>query len=147
MLPCKKCQSTNVVKSGKVRQKQRYKCKDCVYHFTEGDGRTNAQIIAMKAMCVLFYALAKGSYNMLGKMVGRHRSLIYRWIRQAGAQFAEPEISGEIKELEFDEMWHYVKKKQTSFGSSKPLIAAHAKPWPGCSVLVILQPSQDFTTR
>jgi hypothetical protein len=32
-----------------------------------------------------------------------------------------PEVSGEIKEMEFDEMWHYIVKKKENFGSSKPL--------------------------
>jgi hypothetical protein len=30
--------------------------------------------------------------------------LIYRWIVEAGAKLPETEISGEIKEMEFDEM-------------------------------------------
>jgi insertion element IS1 protein InsB len=30
-----------VVKSGKVRGKQRYKCKECGYNFVIGDARTN----------------------------------------------------------------------------------------------------------
>lgn len=37
MVKCKKCQSENIVKNGKVRGKQRYLCKDCRYNFVEGD--------------------------------------------------------------------------------------------------------------
>ncbi|MDR2700714.1 MAG: hypothetical protein LBC12_08000 [Nitrososphaerota archaeon] len=43
----------------------------------------------MKALCVLFYALDK-SYGMLGKIVGRDRVLIYRWIREAELNTEEP---------------------------------------------------------
>ena len=38
---CKRCGSNNCVKSGFVRTKQRYLCKDCGYYFVEGDQRTN----------------------------------------------------------------------------------------------------------
>ena len=53
MVKCKKCKSENIVKNGKVRDKQRYLCKDCRYNFVEGDARTNEKIKAKKAMCVL----------------------------------------------------------------------------------------------
>jgi transposase-like protein len=41
MPKCKNCGSCNVVKSGMVRGKQRYKCKDCIFNFVIGDKRTN----------------------------------------------------------------------------------------------------------
>ncbi|MDR2699827.1 MAG: hypothetical protein LBC12_03315 [Nitrososphaerota archaeon] len=71
-----------VVKSGIVRGKQRYKCRSCCYFFVEGDERTNESVAALRALCVLFYSLGKSSYGMLGKIIGRDRSLIYRWIRK-----------------------------------------------------------------
>lgn len=147
MVHCKNCDAKNCVKNGKVRGKQRHKCKMCGYNFITGDARTDEKIAATKAMCVILYALAKGSYNMLGKVFKRNRSLIYRWIREAGMKMVEPEIGGLIRELEFDEMWHFVEQKKTSFGSSKPLIAAHGELSPGCLALVILQPSGGFTKK
>ena len=63
MPECKNCKSSKTVKSGKVRGKQRYKCKECGYNFVEGDTRTSEKIIALKALVVLLYALSKGSYN------------------------------------------------------------------------------------
>ncbi|MDR2488208.1 MAG: hypothetical protein LBD42_01710, partial [Desulfovibrio sp.] len=67
-----------------------------------GDGRTNEKIAALKALCVLLYSLGKGSYNMMGKLFARNRSLIYRWIREAGLNTAEPAIDREISHIEFD---------------------------------------------
>ena len=144
---CKNCQNEDVVKNGKVRGKQRYKCKHCAYNYVEGDARTNEKIAAAKAMCVILYSLGKGTYNMMGKIFGRDRSLIYRWIREAGMKLAEPEVGDDIREIEFDEMWHFVESKKRSFGSSRPLIAAAGRPWPGCSAIVILQPSSGSTPR
>ena len=147
MAVCKSCKSEKVVKSGKVRGKQRYKCRDCGYNFVIGDERTNERIAALKAMSVLLYSLAKGSYNMIGKLFGRNRSLIYRWIREAGVNTKEPEIDGEITEIEFDEMWHFIQSKKRNFGSSKPLTAAAGKLSPGFSVVVIAQHSNESTIR
>lgn len=119
MPKCKKCHCENVVKNGKVRGKQRYRCKECGYNFVEGDARTNEKIQAKKAMCVLQYGLGKGSYNMLAKIYHTWPSLIYRWVKEAGEQLPEPEISEDIKEIEFDEMWHFIGQKKTKSGSSK----------------------------
>ena len=147
MLECKNCKSETVVKSGIVRGKQRYKCKDCGYNFVIGDERTNEKIAALKALCVLIYSLGKGSYNMMGKLFGRNRSLIYRWIREAGLNTDEPTINGEITQIEFDEMWHFIQSKKENFGSSKPLTVAAGELSPGFSVVVIAQHSKDSMTR
>ena len=146
MIECKNCKSDKVVKSGRVRNKQRHKCKDCGYYFVTGDERTNEKIKALKAFCVLLYSLGKGSYNMLGKLLNRNRSLIYRWIREAGINTEEPTINGEITQIEFDEVWHFVQSKKTSFGSSKPLTVAVGELSHGFSVVVIAQHSDVFTT-
>jgi transposase-like protein len=147
MIECKNCHATRIIKSGFVREKQRYKCKECGVHFVEGDARTSEKIIALKALCVVFYSLGKGSYNMLGKLFGRNRSLIYRWIREAGLGTEKPAIGGEIKQIEFDEIWHFIESKKANFGSSKPLIVAAGGLSSGFSVVVIAQRSADYTTK
>jgi len=147
MIKCKNCGNDTTVKNGRVRNKQRYKCKECGYNFVEGDMRTNEKIAAKKAMCILLYSLAKASFNMMGKLFDMYPSQVYRWIVDAGAKLPEQEVSGEIKHMEFDEMWHYIGMKKTKFGSSKPLTVACGEPWPGCSAIVILQRSNDFMTK
>ena len=141
---CKTCGSLNFVKNGFVRQKQRYRCKECGLNFVEGDGRTSDAIATKKAMLVLLYSMGKISFNMLGKLFNMWPSQVYRWIVKEGEKLPEQPISGEIKEIEFDEMWHFIERKKTRFGSSRPLIAAQGELWPGCSAIVILQLSKDF---
>jgi transposase-like protein len=146
-ITCKNCQSEKVVKNGFVRNKQRYKCKECKYNFVPGDERTFPTMPVMKALCVLVYALAKGSYGMIGKLLDRDRSLIYRWLREAGMNMAEPKINGDITEIEFDEMWHFIQKKKRNFGSSEPLTVVQGELSPGFSAIVILQRSDDSITN
>ena len=58
--------------------------------------------------------MAKGSFRMLGKILNVHHTLVYRWIREFGKSLPEPAVSKEIKEMEFDEMWHLIgQKKET----------------------------------
>jgi transposase len=107
-IKCKNCSCEKITRNGIVRGKQRYKCKECGYNFVIGDERTNENIQALKALVVMIYSLGKGSYNMLGKFFKRDRSLIYRWIKEAGLSFDDPNADGDICEIEFDEMWHFL---------------------------------------
>jgi transposase len=147
MLACKRCGSSQYVKNGIVAEKQRYKCKNCQYNFREGDRRTHEKIVAKKALCILLYAMAKGSFRILGRILNTDHTLVYRWIRKFGEALPEPMVSGEITEMEFDEMWHFIKQKKRNSGSSKRLIVAHGELWDGCSVIVILEPSDACITR
>jgi transposase len=147
MVICKRCKSTRTVKNGIVREKLRYKCKECGYNFVEGDGRTNESLAAKKALAVILYSLGKASYGMLGKIFGVSRSLIYRWIAEEARRFPEPTVPGSIREMEFDEMWHFIGSKKTKLGSSKRWIVAQGELLPGLSVVVMLQPFSDSTTK
>lgn len=144
---CKNCDSEHSVRNGKVRGKQRYRCKECGFNFVVGDARTNDKIAAKKAMLILLYSLGKASFNLLARLFDTWPSQVYRWVVQEGLSLPEQEVSGEIKEMEFDEMWHFIKSKKTNFGSSKRLIVAQGEPWPGCSAIVILQPSEDYIIK
>jgi transposase-like protein len=147
MPTCKKCGSERVVKNGIVAGRQRYQCKECGCNFREGDARTSEKIAAKKALCILLYAMAKGSFRTMGKILNANHALVYRWVGAFGERLPEPDVSGLITHMEFDEMWHFVGSKKEKFGSSKPLTVAHGELWPGCSAVVIPQHSGDSTTR
>jgi transposase len=145
MAKCKKCGSMKNVKNGRVGGRQRYKCRDCGCNFREGDARANPQITAKLAMCLLIHAMGKGSFRMLGKLFGMDHASLYRMIRKFGESLPKPKAAERIREMQFDEMMHFIGSK--SFESSRPLIVTHGEPWPGCSAVVILQLSGDATTR
>ena len=65
MILCKECKSEKITKNGIADKKQRYKCKTCGLNFRKGDERTNHAVKAKKTLCILLYAMAKGSYRML----------------------------------------------------------------------------------
>lgn len=82
MLTCKRCNSQHIVKSGKVRGKQRYLCKQCGYHFVEGDERENSNTELLKAVCALLHAIGANEYGTIGEFLNRDQSLIRRWMNE-----------------------------------------------------------------
>ncbi len=136
---CKRCGKEESVKNGFVRGKARLRCKACGYNYVIGDCRVKESVAVKKALAVILYSLGKASFGMLGHIFGHSRSLIYRWIVEGGAKIPEPLISEEIKEIELDEMWHFIQSKKTKNGLSKPWIVARGELLPGLSAIVMLQ--------
>jgi len=64
---CKKCGSNKVVKNGKVRSEQRYKCKECHHNFIIGDKREKLSAAA-RALAILLYGRGKASYGFIAKL-------------------------------------------------------------------------------
>ena len=52
---------------------------------------------------------------------------MYRWIVEASNKIEFVETQEEIKEMEFDEIWHYINKKKENFGLSKHLSVAQVE--------------------
>ena len=149
MIQCKKCYQNKITKNGIVRQQQRYRCKSCGHNFISGDKRTIAdpKTEIKKALSVILYSLGKASFGFIGKLFNVNRSTAYRWIRDISKTIEEPKISNDIKEMEFDEMWHFIGSKKTKNGSLKPWIVAQGEPLPGLQVIVMLKPSESFTVK
>jgi hypothetical protein len=146
-MPCKRCGFDDAVKHGVVRNKQRYCCKKCGYHFVSGDLRVKESVAVKKALAVILYSLGKASFRMLGKLFGHSRALTYYWIAAEAAKLPEPVVGNDIQEMEFDEMWHFIGSKKTSYGSSRPWIVAHGELLPGLQAVVMLQHSGASTTK
>ena len=147
-MQCKKCGSEKTIKNGKVRGKQRFLCQECKYNFTEIDMRTRPQDVEKRALAVLLYTMCKASYNFLGtKLFKVSPTTIMNWVKKEAQTIEIPEVSGDIKEMEFDEMWHFIGSKKTKNGSSKRLIVAQGELSPTLSAIVILQHLDDSTTK
>lgn len=87
MPECKRCGSTQVVKSGTVRKKQRFLCKRCGCHFVEGDDRESDISIVLKALCTVFQALGTKQYREIGKHLKRDPALICRWMNAESRKY------------------------------------------------------------
>ena len=130
---CKKCDKSLVVKNGFVRRKQRYRCKECLYNFVEGDERVRQENVVKRAFVIILYSMSKGAFNFLGKLFKVSPTTIYNWVRKEAEMLPFPDIKNSIQEVEIDEMWHFVQSKKTSAGkfcliASITIAASHGKP-------------------
>jgi len=111
---CKKCNSTSVVKAGKVNDNQRYKCKKCRCQFQPNRSQGRAE--STKRLAILLYLLGL-SMRTIAKVVKTDVAAVYRWIRNfAKDNYEKPEpVSGKVV-VELDEMWHFVTSKKIPSG-------------------------------
>jgi len=117
MVSCKKCGSVSHVKNGVINGVingiQRFKCKDCRCNFRNVDGRQKPQNELKKVLAVLLYSCGKTSFCRIAKLLGVSDVCVLKWIRQVANALPEHEISGSVVDVEFDELWHFVKKNQS----------------------------------
>jgi len=146
-IECKNCKSVNTTKNGKVRKKQRYKCKECGYNFVLGHAYNDPKKLAKKALVVLLYSLGRTSYSKLADIFGVSNGTIHNWVTEAANGLPEPTVPDEITEIEFDEMWHFVGKKNESCGSSKQLTERGGEQLRGYLASVTRKLSSGCTTR
>ncbi|AVP88031.1 hypothetical protein phytr_11170 [Candidatus Phycorickettsia trachydisci] len=111
-MQCKNCSENKIVKNGNVRGKQRFKCKICGYNFVEGDGRIRYATSIKRAFAVILYALGKASYGFIAKLFGVTSPAVLRWIKKEATTIQEPRINSTIRNIEFDEMWHFIQSKK-----------------------------------
>ncbi len=88
-----KCQSSNIIKSGR----QRYKCKSCGFQFTRTDSR--GRPASEKAMAIILYTKVS-------------TPAVLRWVRTFAEKVYEKPEPREAFVVELDEMWHYLRSKK-----------------------------------
>ena len=93
---CPKCKCAEVVKNGKINEKQRFKCKKCSFQFTRLTPRGYAD--SEKAFAVVLYNL------------GLSMNAIVNY---------EKPVPKDAIIVELDEMWHYLGSKKNSSGYGK----------------------------
>jgi transposase-like protein len=143
-IKCKNCGSLKITKNGIVRKKQRYKCKDCKCNFVLGDKREKITPEG-KALCVLLYSSGKSSYGFIAKLFKVSRSAVLKIVKKVASRLPEPTIDSEIKEIQMDEMWHYIGQKNEKYGYGEPWIVLQVKPLDGLLAMVMLKHLKNST--
>jgi transposase len=116
-LRCKRCGSAEHTKNGRMRGKQRYRCRSCGLNFTDTPPR--GMPLRVKVTAVLLY-LSGLSMNRTAKLLGVSTPSVMTWIEQFAEVYAQKlEPEGRAVVVELDEMWHYLKKSRTSSGSGR----------------------------
>jgi transposase-like protein len=118
---CKKCESPNVVRAGKINDNQRYKCKNCGCQFQPN--RKSGKPEGAKRLAQMLYMFGL-SQRTIAKIVKSDVHAVHRWIKKfAQEHYEKPEpVLGKVI-IELDEMWHFLQKNKTNSGYGR-LIAA-----------------------
>ena len=118
MSKCKQCDSISTVKNGVVRNKQRYKCKDCGYNFVEGDLRKERNLDKQRLALHLY--LENMGFRAIGRVLGVSNVSVLNWVRSTGKSIKqyhqEQGYPKKVRVMEFDEMWHFIGSKKESYG-------------------------------
>jgi len=139
---CKKCSSSDCVKSGYVRNHQRYKCNACGCNFKMGDTRGKISPQA-KALAMLLYGSGKASYGMIARLFKVSRSTVLYWIRTMNSDLPESDIPAEIAEVSMDEMQDFLNKKNEKLNSGKQWTVVITEPSDGLLAIVLLKRIED----
>ena len=119
---CAQCVSSRIVKNGRSRHgHQRFKCRECGATFGQEDHRRVAPELRENAL--RHYAEGVG-LRATERLVGVSHNSVMNWVREevAGQALAQVDAA-EIDTIEADELWTYVGKKKSLFGSGGLLIA------------------------
>ena len=107
---CPKCNSSNKVKSGKIKDRQRYKCKECGCNYTV-EIKSTAKPKSQKKLALHLYLEGLG-FRSIGRILGVSNVSVLNWIRDFGKKIQELNSeSQQIEIVEVDEMHTYIGKK------------------------------------
>jgi transposase len=118
---CKRCASANTVKAGFVRKKQRYRCGQCSYSFT--DTPLRGKPMENKLLCLQLYSSGL-SMRRIAFLLKISAVSVQRWIQKL-VPILCPKVQpeGRVLVMELDEMWHYLHSKKTNSGSGKLIVS------------------------
>jgi transposase-like protein len=119
-MKCRKCGSDKSVKNGNHHGRQRYKCKDCGFQYTQEQAR--GKDVETKCLSIILYVNGL-SFRAIAKIVKVSHKAVYDWVKAFGMDtYEKPRPSGQVV-IELDEMWHFLNAKKTNSGSGKHIVA------------------------
>ncbi|MCP4487492.1 MAG: IS1 family transposase, partial [Gammaproteobacteria bacterium] len=96
---CPKCSSSAGIKSGKIKGKQRYKCKKCSYHYTVQQ-KSTAKPKELKKYALQLYLEGLG-FRSIGRILNVSNVSVLNWIRGFGQEVQS--LSNNGSEVDFVE--------------------------------------------
>ena len=108
---CPKCNCSNRVKSGKIKDRQRYKCKECGCNYIV-EIKSTARPLSQKKQALHLYLEGLG-FRSIGRYLGVSNVSVLNWIRDFGKKVQDlHDTSQKIEMVEVDEMHSYIGSKK-----------------------------------
>jgi len=119
-MDCPKCNSTEYIKAGRVKGRQRFKCKNCGYMYTVKI-KSTAKSSEIKRMALEMYLEGLG-FNSIARILKVSHVAVMKWIRNFGKQTESLKSNKEIRIMELDELHTFIFRKKTIAGYGLLLI-------------------------
>jgi DNA-directed RNA polymerase subunit M/transcription elongation factor TFIIS len=116
MNSCPQCQSSKIIKSGVIKERQRYKCKQCNYNFTVNKlGKQIDQYYVTKALQLYLEGL---SYREIERILGVSHVTIMKWVRKYRVKQAfQNDYHPTYKICNSEELANFFKKQENLKGA------------------------------
>lgn len=113
---CPKCQNSNIVKSGIIKDRQRFLCKSCNYYFTVNKlGKKIDSYYVTKALQLYLEGL---SYREIERIIGVSHVSISNWVKEFKLKRpAHSNYHPSYKIFKHHELVEYLKNKNEMTGA------------------------------
>lgn len=119
-MDCPKCKSSRYIKLGKVKEKQRYKCKICNYRYRVSR-KSTAKSKEVRRIALELYLEGLG-FRAIGRVLRISYGTVYKWIKKWGEEISQLTSPKAVKEVEIDELHTYIGSKKSTAGYGLLLI-------------------------
>lgn len=115
-ITCPKCGGNTIVKSGIIKERQRYLCKSCTYYFTVNKiGKKIDDYYVTKALQLYLEGL---SYREIERIIGVSHVSISNWVKEYKIKKPpHPNYHPSYKILKHAELLEYLKTKEQLSGA------------------------------
>ena len=113
---CPKCQENNIVKSGVIKDRQRYLCKKCNYYFTVNKlGKKIDDYYVTKALQLYLEGI---SYREIERIIGVSHVTVSNWVKAYKVKKpSQTDYHPTYKIFNHLELVEYLKSKQNISGA------------------------------
>lgn len=113
---CPKCQQHNIVKSGIVKERQRFRCRDCNYYFTVKKlGKQIDDYYVTKALQLYLEGL---SFREIERILGISHVTVSSWIKKYNiSRPPHSEFHTTYKVFKQNELLEFMQKEENIKGS------------------------------
>ena len=114
VIRCPKCQSSACIKDGIIHEKQRFKCKECSYHYTVLHRGLSLEI---RRQALQLYLAGLG-FRSIGRLLKCSHVTIAQWINEHGDTIKIIRASSEISFVKTKDLHNFIDNKNHVKNSS-----------------------------
>jgi transposase-like protein len=111
-MDCPKCKSSHHVKDGIVHGKQRYKCKDCLYHYTVRR-KSDVKTPEIRRLALEMYLEGLG-FRSIGRILKISYGTVFIWVKEWSSNVSLPRRETPMEIIELEKMFTYIESKKAS---------------------------------